>query len=53
MLLVSHNHYLIKHPPLFLLRKLVPGFGESSLPEFVDGLCHTTLQESTEFPLPV
>jgi hypothetical protein len=29
----------------------VPRFGESSLPQFVDGLCHTTLQESTDISL--
>jgi hypothetical protein len=28
---------------LFLFGKLVPGFGKSSLPEFVDGLRHATL----------
>src|SRR3954452_2781208 len=28
---------------LLLLRQLVPGFGKSCLPQFVDGLCHAAL----------
>src|SRR4051812_28567754 len=33
---------------LFLLRELMPGFGESCLPQFVDGLRHTTLPGDSE-----
>jgi hypothetical protein len=45
---VQGLHNLAGQALLFLWRKLVPRFGESSLPQFVDGLCRTTLQESMD-----